>query len=186
MRKLIARVFDYSLDGVIATEGTEFFQFCRDLPDDPAEDASGREFYAGADLHIMGRVAYESMAGYFPTAVDDPNAEPLNAARKVVFSRTLRTADWANTTIASGDLAEEVENLRRGGDGYIVVHGGISFWRSLARLDLIDEYRVTLVPYLAGEGPRLFEDLGKSRSLDLLSSTVYSSGLELDYRRQRR
>jgi hypothetical protein len=42
MRKLVARVFDYSLDGVIATEGTEFFQFCRDLPDDPAEDASGR------------------------------------------------------------------------------------------------------------------------------------------------
>src|SRR6185312_5000591 len=38
-----ARVFDYSLDGVIATEGTEFFQFCRDLPDDPAEDARGRE-----------------------------------------------------------------------------------------------------------------------------------------------
>ena len=107
-RKLIARVFDYSLDGVIATEGTKFFQFCRDLPDDPAEDASGSEFYAGADLHIMGRAAYQSMAGYFPTATDDPNAEPLNAARKVVFSRTLTTADWASTTIASGDLAEKL------------------------------------------------------------------------------
>ena len=106
MRKLIARVYDYSLDGVIATEGTEFFQFCRDLPDDPAEDARGIEFYAGADLHIMGRVAYQSMASYFPTATDDPNAEPLNAARKVVFSRTLKAADWANTTIVSGDLAK--------------------------------------------------------------------------------
>jgi hypothetical protein len=57
MRKLIARVFDYSLDGLIATEGTEFFQFCRDRPDDAAEDASGSEFYAGADVHVMGRVA---------------------------------------------------------------------------------------------------------------------------------
>jgi hypothetical protein len=57
MRKLIARVFDYSLDGLIATEDTEFFQFCRDLPDDPVEDARGSEFYAGADVHIMGRVA---------------------------------------------------------------------------------------------------------------------------------
>ncbi len=185
MRKLIARVFDYSLDGLIATEGTEFFQFCRDLPDDPAEDARGREFYAGADVHIMGRAAYESMASYFPTATDDPNAEALNAARKVVFSRTLRTADWANTTIASGDLAEDVDNLRRGGDGYIVVSGGISFWRSPARLDLIDEYRVSLVPYLAGKGARLFEDVGKPRSLDLLSSTAFSSGLELEYRRRR-
>ena len=185
MRKLIARVFDYSLDGVIATEDTEFFQFCRDLPDDPAEDAQGREFYAGADLHIMGRATYQSMASYFPTATDDPNAEPLNAARKVVFSRTLKTADWANTTIASGDLAEEVGKLRRGGDGYIVVSGGISLWRSLARLDLIDEYRVTLVPYLAGEGTRLFEDTGTSRQLDLVSSTAFGSGLQLDYRRHR-
>jgi dihydrofolate reductase len=185
MRKLVARVFDYSLDGVIATEGTEFFQFCRDLPDDPAEDASGREFYAGADMHIMGRVAYQSMASYFPTATDDPNAEPLNAARKVVFSRTLKTADWANTTIASGDLGREVDTLRRGGDGYIVVSGGISIWRSLARLDLIDEYRVTLVPYLAGEGARLFDNVGKSRHLDLLSSTAFSNGLQLDYRRHR-
>jgi dihydrofolate reductase len=185
VRKLIARVFDYSLDGVIATEDTEFFQFCRDLPDDPAEEAIGREFYAGADLHIMGRVAYQSMASYFPTATDDPNAEPLNAARKVVFSRTLTAADWANTTIAGGDLAGEVDKLRRGGDGYIVVSGGISLWRSLARLDLIDEYRVTLVPYLAGEGPRLFEDTGQSRQLDLVSSTAFSSGLQLDYRRHR-
>jgi dihydrofolate reductase len=185
MRKLVARVFDYSLDGLIATEGTEFFQFCRDLPDDPAEDARGSEFYARADMHIMGRVAYQSMASYFPTATDDPNADPLNAAVKVVFSRTLKTADWANTTVASGDLGQEVDKFRRGGDGYIVVHGGISFWRSLARLDLIDEYRVTLVPYLAGEGPRLFEDVGKSRSLDLLSCTAFSSGLELEYRRHR-
>jgi dihydrofolate reductase len=185
MRKLVARVFDYSLDGLIATEGTEFFQFCRDLPDDPAETASLNEFFAGADVHIMGRVHYQEMANYFPTATDDPFADVLNAARKVVFSRTLRTAAWANTTVASGDLAEEVDKLRRGGDGYIVAHGGISFWRSLARLDLIDEYRVTLVPYLAGEGPRLFENVGKSRPLDLVSSTAYNNEVELDYRRHR-
>ena len=185
MRTLIARVFDYSLDGLIATEDTEFFQFCRDMPDDPAEEALGRDFYAGADLHIMGRAAYQSMASYFPAATDDPNAGPLNAARKVVFSRTLKTADWAGTTIATGDLGQEVDELRRGGDGYIVAHGGISLWRSLARLDLIDEYRVTLVPYLAGEGPRLFEDTGKSRQLELVSTIAFSSGLQLDYRRRR-
>jgi dihydrofolate reductase len=57
--------------------------------------------------------------------------------------------------------------------------------RSLARLDLIDEYRVTLVPYFAGEGARLFADVGKSRSLGLLSSTAFSSGLQPDYRRRR-
>jgi dihydrofolate reductase len=185
VRKLIARVYDYSLDGVIATEDTEFFQFCRDMPDDPAEDVTGREFYAGADLHIMGRAAYQSMSSYFPTVSGDPNADVLNAGRKVVFSRTLKTADWANTTIARGDLAEEIGQLRQGGDGYIVVGGGIKFWRALAELDLIDEYRVTLVPYLAGQGPRLFDTIGKPQPLDLVSSTTYSSGLQLDYRRRR-
>ena len=186
MRKLIARVFDYSLDGLIATEGTEFFQFCRDLADDPAETARLSEFFAGADMHIMGRVHYQEMASYFPTATDDPFADLLKAARKVVFSGTLNVADWANTSITSGDLGQEVDKLRRGGDGYIYVGGGISFWRSLARLDLIDEYRVTLVPYLAGEGPRLFDDVGKSYRLDLVCSTVSSNGIiELQYRRHR-
>ena len=66
-----------------------------------------------------------------------------------------------------------------------MVHGGISFWRSLTRHDLIDEYRVTLVPCLAGEGVRLFEGVGTSYRLDLLSSTAFSSGLLLDYRRHR-
>ena len=109
----------------------------------------------------------------------------VNAARKVVFSRTLPAAEWANTTIARGDTAVEIDKLRQDGDGHIIVSGGISFWRSLGRLDLIDEYRLTLVPYLAGDGARLFEDVGKARSLDLLSSTAFSSGLQLEYRRRR-
>jgi len=186
MRKLIAQVFDYSLDGLIATEGTEFWQFCRDLPDDAAETERLSQFFAGADMQIMGRVHYQEMASYFPTATDDPFADIVNAARKVVFSRKLKTTEWANTTIVSGDLGQEIDKLRRGGEGYIYVGGGISFWRSLARLDLIDEYRVTMVPYLAGEGPRLFDDAGKSRSLDLLSSTAFGNGMvELVYRRHR-
>jgi dihydrofolate reductase len=188
MRTLIARVFDYSLDGrACDAEGTKFFQFCRDLPDDPVHTVATSEFLAGADLQIMGRVHYQDMAGYFPDAVDDPFADLLNAARKVVFSRTLTSADWANTTIASGDLAEEVDKLRRGGDGYICVGGGISFWQSLARLDLIDEYHVTVVPYLAAaEGIRLFDDIGESRPLDLAASTVFDNGtIDLQYRRHR-
>jgi dihydrofolate reductase len=187
MRTLIARVFDYSLDGRTANEGTEYFDFCRELPDDPAQLAATSEFYAGADMQIMGRVHYQGMAEYFPTATDHPYADLINAARKVVFSRTLKTAGWTNTTIASGDLAEEVDKLRRGGSGYVIVSGGISFWQSLARLDLIDEYRVTLFPYLAAdEGARLFDDAGKSRQLDLVSSTVFDNGtIGLRYRRHR-
>ena len=93
----------------------------------------------------MGRTAYEGMVGALPTA-DDPFSGILNAARKVVFSRTMRMAEWANTTIAAGDTTEEIDKLRRGGDGHIVVWGGVSFWRSLMELDLIDEFRLDLHP----------------------------------------
>jgi len=187
MRKVIARVFDYSLDGLIPKEDTEFSKFCRDLPDDPASNAFTDEFEASADMYIMGRVHYQHLAESMRPPTDHPWADQFNAARKVVFSRTLKTADWANTTIASGDLAEEVDKLRRGGDGYILVSGGISFWRSLARLDLIDEYRVTLVPYLAADdGTRLLDDVGTSRQLDLVSSTAFDNGMiGLQYRRHR-
>ena len=186
MRKLIACVFFYSLDGLLADEGTEYWRFCFGLPDDPADKVQELDRYRSAYAHIMGRVAYESMAAALPTAADHPVGEILNPARKVVFSRTLKTADWANTTIAAGDTAEEIDKLRRGGDGHIVVWGGVSFWRSLMRLDLIDEFHVELFPYVAGEGTRLFDGDPKSYQLDLVSSTAWSNGsVGLHYRRHR-
>lgn len=186
MRTVIARIFDYSLDGVLAAEGTSFFDFCRDLPDDPAQIARTRELYEQADLHMMGRKHYEGAAQYFPEAVDHPYADAMNAARKVIFSHSLRAADWANTSVASGDLGAEVEKLKQDGDGYIVAHGGIGFWRSLIARDLIDEYRVSLFPYLAVQGARLFDGLAQSPRLELASATAFGNGItELAFRRVR-
>ena len=185
MRKLIAWVFMYSLDGLLADEGTEYWQFCFGLPVDPADLKQKISVYQSAYAHIMGRAAYEGMAGALPTA-DHPFSGIMNAARKVVFSRTLRTAEWANTTIAAGDTTQELDKLRRGGDGHIVVWGGVSFWRSLMRLDLIDEFQLSLFPYVAGEGTRLFDGVPKSYQLDLVSSTASTNGIvELQYRRHR-
>jgi dihydrofolate reductase len=106
-------------------------------------------------------------------------------ARKVVFSRTLRTAEWANTT-SPLVTRQKIDRLRRGGDGHIVVWGGVSLWRSLVQLDLIDEFRLDLHPYVAGEGTRLFDDVPKSYRLNLVSSTEFSNGtVGLHYRRHR-
>ena len=117
---------------------------------------------------------------------DHPFSGILNAARKVVFSRTLTTAEWANATIAAGDPTEEIDKLRRGGDGHIVVWGGVSLWRSLMRLDLIHEFLLDLHPYVAGEGTRLFDDNPESYRLDLVSNTAFSDGIVgLQYRRHR-
>jgi dihydrofolate reductase len=177
MRAVIARVFDYSLDGIIATEGTDFFDFCRDLPDDEAQVNRTRDFYDKADVHIMGRKQYQNAAQYFPEATDHPYADAMNTARKVIFSHTIRTADWANTSVAGGDLAEEIEKLKQDGDGYIVAHGGIGFLRSLIRHDLIDEYRLSVFPYVAGSGTRLFDDEGQSFRLDPASATTFNNGI---------
>jgi dihydrofolate reductase len=187
MRKLIATVFNCSLDGRLADEGTEFWKFCFDLPENrEPSDPTQLDFLQSAYAHIMGRTAYEGISGAMKTATDHPFAPILNAAPKVVFSRTLKTADWANTTIAAGDTTEEIDKLRRGGDGHIVVWGGVSLWRSLMQLDLIDELQLSVFPYVAGEGTRLFDGVPKSYRLDLVSSSASSNGiLELQYSRHR-
>ena len=187
MRKLIATVFNYSLDGLLADEGTEFWKFCFSLPENREPDNPARlDFLRSAYAHIMGRTAYEGIAGAMTTATDHHFADILNAGRKVVFSRTLKTADWANTTIAAGDTTEEIDKLTQGGDGHIVVWGGVRLWRSLMRLDLIDELQISLHPYVAGEGTRLFDGVPKSYRLDVVSSTVSSNGIvKLHYRRHR-
>ncbi len=188
MRTLIATVFNYSLDGLLADEGTEFWNFCFSLPENnEPDDPAHLDWLRSAYAHVMGRTAYEAIAeSMTTTATDHPFADVLTAGRKVVFSRTLKTAEWANTTIASGDTTEEIDTLRRGGDGYILVWGGVSLWRSLMRLDLIDELRLSVFPYVAGEGTRLFDGVPRSYRLDLVSSTPSGSGiLELQYRRHR-
>jgi dihydrofolate reductase len=161
MRKLIATVFNYSLDGLLADEGTEFWKFVFDRPENRESDNPAHfDFLRSAHAHIMGRTTYELFSAHMPTSTD-PFAAVLNAGRKVVFSRTLKTADWANTTIAAGDTTEQIDKLRLGGDGYIVV-------------------------YVAGEGTRLFDGDPKSYRLELVSSSASSRGIiELQYRRHR-
>ena len=188
MRKLIATVFNYSLDGLLADEATDFWEFCFSLPENnEPDDQAQLDFLQSAYAHIMGRTAYEAISrSMTTTATDHPFADILNAGRKVVFSRTMQTAEWANTTIAAGDTAEEIDKLRLAGDGHIVVWGGVALWRSLMQLDLIDELQVSMFPYIAGEGTRLFDGVPTSYALELVSSTASSSGIvELLYRRNR-
>jgi dihydrofolate reductase len=190
MRKLCALVFHYSLNGLLADEGTDYYKFCFELLDEgggPSDDDESIDFLQGAYAHVMGRTAYEGMAKNLPANPDHPWSGIMNAGRKVVFSRTLKTADWANTTIAAGDTTEEIDKLRQGGDGHIVVWGGVSLWRSLMQLDLIDEFHLGLHPYIADEGTQLFDDVPHGYRLDLISSTPFGSTgvLELRYGRHR-
>jgi dihydrofolate reductase len=103
----------------------------------------------------------------------------MNEIPKVVFSSTLRSADWPGTRIAAGDTEAEIARVKAEPGSEILAHGGTAFARSLIRPGLVDEYRLCLLPAAAGKGVALFTDFTRLR---LRSSAAFPSGmLELAY-----
>jgi dihydrofolate reductase len=125
--------------------------------------------------HIMGRVTYEEMAGYWPDASGE-YAEFMNSLPKVVFSATLPAAGWAGTRIARGDLAEEIAALKEESGGEIMAHGGAAFVQALSRHGLIDEYRLVILPVALGGGKPLFKDLAKPLRVNLAEAKNFPDG----------
>jgi len=114
------------------------------------------ETLSNAGAHLIGATTYAAWAGFWPGA-SGPFAKPMNEIPKVVFSDSLTSADWAETTIAGGDLAAAVTRLKQErSDGYLLAHGGVRFARSLVETGLIDEYRLVTHPVVLGAGERLF------------------------------
>jgi dihydrofolate reductase len=174
MRRLILQVSVLSLDGFIAEDntGTEAFT---DIEDKKLEEWMVTPIRA-AGTHIMGSVSYASMAAYFPSRNDvDIFAEPMNSIPKVVFSKSLTAADWTDSRIANGDTLEEVNRLKQESGGDIVAHGGALFLRSLAKLNVVDEYRLVVYPYVIGRGTSLFGGVEQPRGLTLVSAQTFPS-----------
>lgn len=127
-----------------------------------------------AGTHIMGRVTYEEMAGYWPASTDDYAAQ-MNEIPKVVFSQTLGQAAWARSSIARGDLADEIAALRRQPGGEIIAWGGASFAQSLSRAGLVDEYVLVIQPVAFGSGLPLFAGLPGPLRLRLAEAKTFAS-----------
>ena len=125
--------------------------------------------------HIMGRVTYDQMAGYWPNATGE-YAEFMNTLPKVVFSKTLPAAEWAGSRIARGDLTAEIAALKSESGGEVMVHGGAAFVQALSRLGLIDEYRLVILPVALGSGLPLFKDLGRPLRVDLAEAKSFPDG----------
>src|SRR5579863_849503 len=180
----------YSVNAADMKDDTDEFRFISGLPDDPAEEERILAFLAGAEVYLLGRVLYEEFARHFQgkTAADHPFAPIYAATDKVVFSRTLASADWERTTINRGDLVTEVEKLKGEGDGYMIVTGRSGITRELLHHDLIDEFRITMFPMLMGSGTREFEFdvVGEFKALELVSCRPGTNGVVvLHYRRRR-
>jgi dihydrofolate reductase len=128
-----------------------------------------------AGTHIMGRATYEDMASVWPTATG-VYADVMNEIPKVVFSKTLMRADWPDSRIARGDLADDIAALKREDGGTILAHGGATFVDSLIRGGLIDEYRLVVHPVVIGHGRSLFGALSEPLRLDPVAVRTFPSG----------
>lgn len=143
------------------------FAALADGPDDPEAD---REFWdamwagpmASVDTLLLGRKTYEAWAGFWPGLADSENvhwrafARFSNKVEKVVFSRTLPSATWANSRIVRGPIADEIARLRSLPGQDIIVAGGVQLVQSVLAEDLADELCLTVSPSLIGRGLPLF------------------------------
>jgi dihydrofolate reductase len=135
-----------------------------------------------ADALLLGRRTYEGFAAAWPNMNEDPFGQRMNSMPKYVVSSTLTKADWTNSTILAGDLAEEAARLRDE-VGEILVAGSRQLVNGLHALGLIDEYRLMVYPIVLGAGARLFDDSGAQVTLRLVEAKPAGDTLLLTYHR---
>jgi len=138
-----------------------------------------------AGVMVYGRKTYQLMVPYWPdvakdrsaTKADKEFARAFDSAKKIVFSRSLNSAEDKNTRIVRTDLREEILRLKQEPGKNILV-GGVDIPSQLIQLGLVDEYRFVVGPTLAGEGRRLLEgvSLQETFQLKLVESKVFKSG----------
>jgi dihydrofolate reductase len=136
------------------------------------------------DTLLFGRVTYEVMAAYWPTAMalkNDPvTAAAMNSKAKLVFSRTLSNVTWQNTRLVKDNIVEEVTKLKAQ-PGRDLIIGGSDLSVSLIAHGLIDEFRIMLNPVALGEGKSLFKGLPGRLIMELIKTRTFKSGNVLLY-----
>ncbi|KQS30641.1 dihydrofolate reductase family protein [Dyadobacter sp. Leaf189] len=134
---------------------------------------------------VYGKNTYHLMEGYWPTVLNDPNADAHSLAHakwvqeipKIVFSTTLESADWNNTTLIRDNVVEEINKLKQQPGKDLVIFGSPGLAKSLMNLGLIDEYQFTVHPIILGQGNSLFDGNTQMSKLKLLDSKTLNSGV---------
>jgi dihydrofolate reductase len=180
MRKIVSFVH-LSLDGFVASAdgGLDWVSITEEL-----FDFVGQRIQQ-TDTALYGRVTYQMMEAYWPTAAERPNASKhdhehsrwYKTARKVVLSKTLADKNEANTKIIRNNLSEEIINLKQEVGSEILVFGSPSATHALMAEDLIDEYWIFLNPVLLGQGTPLFKNIRDRTKLKLVTSRTFASGV---------
>jgi dihydrofolate reductase len=132
---------------------------------------------------LFGRVTYEMMAGWWPSPMAMESmpdvAKGMNESEKIVFSTTLDSADWENTTLISGDLIEEVRKLKAIPGKVMTILGSGSIIAQLADAGQIDEYQFMIDPVALGDGTPSFKGLTRKLDLKLMDVRKFDSGVVL-------
>lgn len=144
--------------------------------------AAVAEAIATTEALLFGRRTWQTMAAAWLQRAGDPFADRMNALPKYVVSRTLGQQDltWTNSTLLPGDdVSAAVEQLKQQPGGDIQVMGSLTLARALISAGLVDEYRLMVEPVILGGGKRLFPDDGVQRTLELVSATTASTGVQV-------
>ena len=137
------------------------------------------------DTLLFGRVTYEGMASFWPTEfalqTDPIIAEKMNRVPKYVFSKSLQTADWNNTTLVKENIPEVIAQLKQQPGKDIGIFGSSDFAVTLLPHGLIDEFRIMVNPVVLGQGKPLFHGIHDKLNLKLLKTKTFHNGNVLLY-----
>ena len=127
---------------------------------------------------VLGRKTYEIFEAHWPyQAEDDPIARTLNAAKKHVASRTLKSLQWNNASVLGGDIVSAITALKVQPGHDLQIIGSGNLIQTLQAASLIDEYNVWMYPVVLGRGKRLFEHGARPCALRLVASKVSTTGV---------
>jgi dihydrofolate reductase len=169
-----------SLDGVMQSPGSTDVPFryrgwVVDFDSGPEADRFQLEQARNSEALLLGRVTYEAMHAFWPTA-DGEFADRLNELPKYVVSSTLTDLPW-NTTVLGDGWPQEVARLRKELDGEIIVYGSRRLSRALIDMGLADELRLMVYPVVLGAGDRLFGDTQDKIPMRLVESRPLGGGV---------
>lgn len=185
MRTLVANTF-LSVDGVMQSPGipdedpSGGFAEGGWLPPhfDETQDTFVREVHLRSEAVLFGRKSYQILASHWPrVSDDDPLARMLNTVPKYVASRTLRSVEWHNSTLLSGNAVDAVRALKQQPGGDILLIGSGEFAQTLLRHDLIDRFHLCVFPILLGKGKKFFADGTVPAGLRLTDTQTSSTGV---------
>jgi dihydrofolate reductase len=170
-----------SLDGVVEAPGGEDFKHPNwSFAFDRGEDGNTFKLdeALGAEVLLLGRRTYESFAGAWPGR-EGPFADKFNSMPKYVVSSTLTDPAWNNTRVLSGNVVEEVTELKTEVAGEIQIPGSIRLVQELIENDLVDEIHLMTFPVILGTGRRLFGETTDKTTWTLTESKTVGEGIPI-------